>query len=272
LKTILDDIVARKELEVAGTMAARPLKELEAELADAPPTRGFATALRSEPGVLKTNVIAEIKRKSPSAGVIREDFDPIDIAKRYQDAGAKAISCLTDGPGFGGRLEYLKMVRDASSLPVLRKEFIIDPYQVIEARVWGADAVLLIAECLDDEMLKRCRDKARELGLSVLIELHAERNLERILELNDFAGDSELLLGINNRDLARMKTDLSRTRELLTMDVANDLERNGVVSESGIRTPEDLESLRGSGVRIVLVGEHLMRCDDPGAALKKLLS
>ena len=164
------------------------------------------------------------------------------------------------------------MVRDATSLPVLRKEFIVDPYQVIEARVWGADAVLLIAECLDDEMLERCRDKARELGLSVLIELHAEENLERILDLNDFAGDFELLLGINNRDLTRMKTDLTRTSELLTMDVAKDLERHGVVSESGIRTPGDLKSLRDSGVRIVLVGEHLMRCDDPGAALKKLLS
>ena len=164
------------------------------------------------------------------------------------------------------------MVRDATSLPILRKEFIIDPYQVIEARVWGADAVLLIAECLDDEMLKRCRDQARALGLSVLIELHAEANLERVLELNDFAGDRELLLGINNRDLARMKTDLSRTEELLTMDVAEGLARDGVVSESGIRTPEDLKDLRDCGVRIVLVGEHLMRCDDPGDALKKLLS
>ena len=272
MKTILDDIVARKELEVAQTMAAHPLTELEATLADAPLTRGFAAALRSEPGALKTNVIAEIKRKSPSAGLIREDFDPVDIAKRYQDAGAKAISCLTDGPGFGGRLEYLKMVRDATSLPILRKDFIIDPYQVIEARVWGADAVLLIAECLDDEMLKRCRDQARELGLSVLIELHAEANLERVLELNDFAGDRELLIGINNRDLARMKTDLSRTEKLLTMDVAEGFEREGVVSESGIRTPEDLKDLRDCGVRIVLVGEHLMRCDDPGDALKKLLS
>ena len=253
-------------------MAAHPRTELEAELADAPPIRGFAAALRAEPSAHETNVIAEIKRKSPSAGVIREDFDPVDIAKRYQEAGAKAISCLTDGPGFGGRLEYLRMVRAATSLPVLRKEFIIDPYQVIEARVWGADAILLIAECLDDDMMRRCRDEARELGLSVLIELHAEENLERVLRLNDFAGDPELLLGINNRDLARMKTDLSRTRELLTMDVAKNLERNGVVSESGIRTPGDLKGLRDSGVRIVLVGEHLMRCDDPGDALKKLLS
>ena len=272
MKTILDDIVARKELEVAETMAAHPRTELEAELADAPPIRGFAAALRAEPSAHETNVIAEIKRKSPSAGVIREDFDPVDIAKRYQEAGAKAISCLTDGPGFGGRLEYLRMVRAATSLPVLRKEFIIDPYQVIEARVWGADAILLIAECLDDDMMRRCRDEARELGLSVLIELHAEENLERVLRLNDFAGDPELLLGINNRDLARMKTDLSRTRELLTMDVAKNLERNGVVSESGIRTPGDLKDLRDSGVRIVLVGEHLMRCDDPGDALKKMLS
>ena len=272
MKTILDDIVARKELEVAETMAAHPRTELEAELADAPPIRGFAAALRAEPSAHETNVIAEIKRKSPSAGVILEDFDPVDIAKRYQEAGAKAISCLTDGPGFGGRLEYLRMVRAATSLPVLRKEFIIDPYQVIEARVWGADAVLLIAECLDDDMMRRCRDEARELGLSVLIELHAAENLERVRRLNDFAGDPELLLGINNRDLARMKTDLSRTRELLTMDVAKNLERNGVVSESGIRTPGDLKGLRDSGVRIVLVGEHLMRCDDPGDALKKLLS
>ena len=272
MKTILDDIVARKELEVARAMRETPLAELEGRLKDTSAVRGFAAALREAPGQLRTNVIAEIKRKSPSAGVLREDFDPIDIARRYQDAGAKAISCLTDGPGFGGRLEDLKMVRDATTLPVLRKEFIVDPYQIIEARTWGADAVLLIAECLDDDMLKRCRDKARELDLSVLIELHAEENLERILRINDFANDHELLLGINNRDLARMETDLGRTAELLSDPAAQHLDPKGVVSESGIRTPEDLERLRLLGVRIVLVGEHLMRCDDPGDALKKLLS
>ena len=272
MKTILDDIVARKKLEVAETIDEHPLEELEARLADAPPVRSFAASLREPPGMLKTNVIAEIKRQSPSAGLIREDFDPGDIARRYQDAGAKAISCLTDGPGFGGRLEYLKVVRETVTLPILRKEFIIDPYQVVEARAWGADAVLLIAECLDDDMLKRCRDKARELGLSVLIELHAEENLERIIGSNDFALDRDLLLGINNRDLARMKTDLNRTEHLLGLEVARGLDTEGVVSESGIRTPEDLRRLRESGVRIVLVGEHLMRCDDPGEALKSLLS
>ena len=218
MKTILDDIVARKELEVARAVRETPPGELEARLKDAPAIRGFSAALRSDPGTLGTNVIAEIKRKSPSAGLIREDFDPIDIAGRYQDAGAKAISCLTDGPDFGGSLEDLMKVRNATTLPVLRKEFVIDPYQVTEARVWGADAVLLIAECLDDEMLKRCRDRARELDLSVLIELHAEENLERMLRLNDFATDRELLLGINNRDLARMKTDLERTAQLLSRD------------------------------------------------------
>ena len=272
MKTILDDIVARKRIEVAEAIEARPLAELEARLADAPPVRGFASALREPPGMLKTNVIAEIKRKSPSAGVIREDFDPEDIARRYQDAGAKAISCLTDGPGFGGRLEYLKIVRDTVTLPVLRKEFIIDPYQVVEARAWGADAVLLIAECLGDDMLKRCRDKARELDLSVLIELHAEENLERVIGLDGFMLDQDLLLGINNRDLSRMKTDLDRTEHILGLEAARDLDTDGVVSESGIRTPEDLRRLRESGVRIVLVGEHLMRCDDPGEALKSLLS
>ena len=218
------------------------------------------------------NLIAEIKRKSPSAGLIREDFDPIDIARRYQDAGAKAISCLTDGPGFGGHLDDLKMVREATDLPVLRKEFIIDPYQVTEARAGGADAVLLIAECLDDDMLRRCRDRARELDLSVLIELHAEENLERMLRINDFASDRELLLGINNRDLTRMETDVARTARLLSDPTARGTDPKGVVSESGIKTPEDLEKLRAIGVRIVLVGEHLMRCDDPGDALKKLLS
>lgn len=272
MKTILDDIVTRKRLEVARAIESVPVTELEAALRDAPPTRGFAAALRENPGELRTNVIAEIKRKSPSAGLIREDFDPVDIAKRYQDAGAKAISCLTDGPGFGGSIEYLEMVRDATSLPVLRKDFIIDPYQITEARARGADAVLLIAECLDDDMLRRCRDRALDLDLSVLIELHAEENLERIVGTHDFAGEHELLLGINNRDLARMKTDLNRTEELLSKPAARGIDREGVVSESGIRTPEDLESLRQADVRIVLVGEHLMRQGDPGAALKKLLS
>lgn len=245
---------------------------LEKRLQDASAIRPFATELARTPTVLNANVIAEIKRMSPSAGLIREDFEPVDIAGRYHASGAKAISCLTDETYFGGRLEYLESVRDSVPLPVLRKDFIIDRYQVLESRVHGADAILLIAECLDDEMLVGCHDHACSLGLSILVEVHSEENLKRVLDLVEIGPGRNTLLGINNRDLTRMVTDLGQTARLLEASESARIPRNWVVSESGIRTPEDLAVLRGCGVHTVLVGEHLMRQSDPGAALTELLS
>ncbi|MED6307094.1 MAG: indole-3-glycerol phosphate synthase TrpC [Planctomycetota bacterium] len=272
MKSILDEIVLSKRREVAEAAAGRPLEALEERLPDAPAIRPFATELAADPGDRKANVIAEIKRRSPSAGLIRDDFDPVDIAGRYHAGGARAISCLTDEPYFGGRLEHLVLVRGAVPLPVLRKDFIIDRYQVAEARVAGADAVLLIAECLDDRSLLECHEYARSLGLSVLVEVHSPENLERVLGLVTIDSGQGTLLGINNRDLTRMQTDPGRTGRLLAT-VADGVVRPGdVVSESGIRTPDDLRALRGIGVHSVLVGEHLMGRPDPGRALAELLS
>ena len=272
MTSILDEIVQRKKEEVERASRAIPLDRLEAGLADADEIRPFASELIREPAAQSANVIAEIKRMSPSAGLIREDFDPVDIAGRYHASGAKAISCLTDETYFGGDLSYLRLIRDAVPLPVLRKDFIIDPYQVVEARIAGADAVLLIAECLDDRSLVTCHQQARTLGLSTLLEVHSVDNLHRVLDLVEFGSDHETLLGINNRDLTRMQTDLDQTGRLLDSIARDRVDPSFVVSESGIRTPADLERLREIGVRSVLVGEHLMSQPDPGIALSELLS
>ena len=272
MKSILEEIVQHKRREVAEASAEVPQEALEERLPGAPALRPFATELARDPGSGKTNVIAEIKRRSTSAGLIRERFDPVDIAGRYHDGGARAISCLTDQAYFGGKLAYLGLVREAVPLPVLRKDFIIDRYQVAEARVAGADAVLLIAECLDDRSLLECHDYARSLGLAVLLEVHSRENLERVLGLVEIDAAAGTLLGINNRDLARMRTDLGQTERLLESVTKGTVDPSHVVSESGIRTPEDLRAVRRLGVRSVLVGEHLMGQPDPGAALAALLS
>lgn len=198
-------------------------------------------------------------------------FDPVNIARQYHDAGASAISCLTDEFDFGGDLSFIQGIRDTVPLPVLRKDFIVDQYQIWEARAAGADAVLLIAECIDPSMMKECRDLAETLGMSVLVEVHSEDNLRAVLAEMSFPIDGRSLLGINNRDLTRMKTELGNTAQLL--DAVGDQvgDRSVVVGESGIRTPADLASLREVGVRIVLVGEHLMSQPSPGDALRVLL-
>ena len=272
MTSILDEIVERKKQEVARASAVVPLGRLEASLAEADEIRAFAAALARPPAARHTNVIAEIKRMSPSAGVIREDFDPVDIAGRYHASGAVAISCLTDETYFGGDLAYLRMIREAVPLPVLRKDFIIDRYQVAEARIAGADAILLIAECLDDASLIQCHEYAGSLGLSVLLEVHSIDNLHRVLDLVAIGPEHQTLLGINNRDLTRMQTDLAQTERLLGSLEQDRVDPGSVVSESGITTPADLERLRSIGVHSVLVGEHLMRRPDPGTALAELLS
>lgn len=254
---VLERIVETKRREVAAAKDAVPEAELRRWCADLPACRGFERAVRSAAGVA---VIAEVKKASPSAGVIRADFDPVTIARTYEAHGASCLSVLTDEQYFQGRLSYMTAARAAVGIPVLRKEFIIDPYQLVEARAAGADAVLLIAECLPGDDLRALHAEAHELGLDVLVELHDADQLARVL------GTGATLVGVNNRDLRTFTTRLDHTLDLLPQFPAS----VAVVSESGIRTHTDLERLEAAGVRAVLVGESLMRSPDIGAALDAL--
>lgn len=264
---MLEEIVARKRIEVAKAKAVTPLDTLKERVELVGRPRNFFAAVAAATPRGRTRVIAEVKRKSPSAGVIRDDFDPVDIAKSYEHAGASAISCLTDEQHFGGHLGYIQQIRQAVSLPVLRKDFIVDEYQIWESRAAQADALLLIAEILSEGQLLDLMILAQKLGMTTLVEVHDVENLLKVKRHIGFPHAGYSLLGINNRDLRTMKTDISHTFRLLDM-----VEDTGiVVSESGIRTAEDLARLRQHGVRIVLVGEHLMRNPDPGVALRKML-
>jgi len=256
--TILDEIVASKRREVAAARLRMPLEEMEDQAASAPPVRDFRAALAG-PGPIQ--LIAEVKKASPSAKVIRADFDPIAIARTYQASGAACLSVLTDAPYFQGHLSYLARIRASAAIPLLRKDFIIDEYQVVEARLAGADAILLIAEILDDATLERLLVRARNLGMAALVEFHDETNLPRVL-----ASGADLI-GINNRDLRRFVTDLDLTLRLRAQIPSDIL----LVSESGIRTREDVLKLEAAGVSAILVGESLMRADDIGLATQKLL-
>jgi len=257
-QTILDEIVASKRREVAAARERMPLQEMEDQAASAPPVRDFRAALAG-PGPIQ--LIAEVKKASPSAKVIRADFDPIAIARTYQDHGAACLSVLTDAPYFQGHLSYLARIRAAVALPLLRKDFIIDEYQVVEARLAGADAILLIAEILDDATLAHLLARARTLGMAALVEFHDEANLPRVL-----ASGADLV-GVNNRDLKRFVTDLDLTLRLRDQIPAEVL----LVSESGIRSRHDVERLEQAGVSAILVGEHLMRAQDIGLAVEQLL-
>ena len=269
---MLAEIIAHKRTEIEAAKARTPLSQLKDRIAELGRPRNFFKAVVRHQGATDVSVIAEIKRRSPSAGWIREeyqreDFDPSIIAKRYHAAGAAAISCLTDEKYFAGKLAYIHAVKDAVPLPVLRKDFIVDEYQVWESRAAGADAILLIAECLTKSEMLDLMILARELQLTTLVEVHSFENLVRVRDHVGFPDRSYGLLGINNRDLSTMKTSLGHTLRLA--DMVEDT--RVLVSESGISTPEDLRKLGEVGVRIVLVGEHLMRRDDPGKALKELL-
>lgn len=256
--TILEEIVATKRQEVASARRRMPLEELEAQAAEAPPVRDFRAALTG-PGPIR--LIAEVKKASPSAGVIRPDFDPVAIARAYQAHGAHALSVLTDVSYFQGHLSYLARVRAAVVLPILRKDFVIDEYQVVEARMAGADAILLIAEILDDETMRQLLEHARRWGMSTLVEFHDPANLPRVV-----ASGADLI-GINNRDLHRFVTDLDTTlrlRDQIPADVV-------LVSESGIKDRRDVERLQAAGVDAILVGETLMRSAEIGRAVEELL-
>lgn len=265
--SVLDRIIERKHREVAEAKERVPLEALRDRISELGRPRNFFRAVVDAPPQERTRVIAEIKHRSPSGGVLRSDFDPVSIARQYHAGGAAAISCLTDEADFGGRLEFIHAIRDAVALPVLRKDFIIDPYQVWESRAAGADAVLLIAECLPERDIIDFQILATELGMTTLLEVHDVESLYRAINHVGFPHPGYSLLGINNRNLRTMTTDLSHT--LRMVDLVED--RRILVSESGISTSQDLERLRGHGVRIALVGEHLMRQPDPGTALRDLL-
>lgn len=258
MSDILADIVAHKWGEIEQARAARPAEELQKLVEQAPVPRDFVDALRR---ASPTGLIAEVKKASPSAGLIREDFDPVRIATTYQAHGAACISVLTDENYFQGKLEYLSQVRAAVEIPVLRKDFIIDPYQVLEARAAGADCILLIAECLNDESLRELYTCARELGMQSLIEIYEPENLPRVLKLDP------PLVGINNRNLRTFVTDLNHS-----MSLAGQIP-DGVllVSESGIRSHADVARLNDAGIHAFLVGETLMRQPDIGQAVDELL-
>lgn len=264
---VLAQIIADKREEVRRCEAATPLPEVKARAKDVEAPRNFFAAVTRPPDRLR--VIAEVKKASPSAGLIREDFDPVAIARAYHEAGAAAISCLTDEKYFQGSLDYIEQIKAAIPLPVLRKDFIIEPYQVYEARAAGADAVLLIAEAIPHEgELLDLLILATELRLTTLIEVHDVESLLKVRPHVGFPHPSYTLLGINNRDLKTMTTDVKHTLRLIELVEDTDV----VVSESGIRTPEDVARLREAGVNIVLVGEHLMRQPDVGQALRELVS
>ncbi len=256
--SILDQIVASKHREIAAARLRMPLDEMEHQAAEAPPPRDFLAALQGNGPI---RLIAEVKKASPSARVIREDFEPIAIARTYQAHGASCLSVLTDAPYFQGHLSYLARIRAAVAIPLLRKDFIIDEYQVVEARLAGADAILLIAEILDDARLASLQHRASGLGMATLVEFHDAANLPRVLN------SGAKLVGINNRDLNRFETDLDQTfrlRDAIPADVT-------LVSESGIRTRQDVERLEAADISAILVGETLMRSADIGLAVERLL-
>jgi indole-3-glycerol phosphate synthase len=257
-ETVLDKIVAAKRREIAVCRERVTEAELRRRLADAPPVRDFFAAL-AHPGPIR--LIAEVKKASPSAGVIRADFDAVTIAQTYERHGAACLSVLTDEPHFQGRLEYLTAVRGNVAIPVLRKDFILDHYQLIEARAAGADAVLLIAECLDDCQLRSLHNAVIELGMTPLVELYEPQNLPRVIA----AGAT--LVGVNNRNLHTFEVRLEHTLRL--RDAIPD--ECVLVSESGIKTRADVERLEAAGVDAILVGESLMRDPDIGGAVHRLL-
>jgi indole-3-glycerol phosphate synthase len=264
----LERILARKRIEVAKAKVNTPINTLQVVCAQQEPPRNFFGAVFDAAPVRRTTrVIAEIKRRSPTAGVIREDFDPVRIATAYAEAGASALSVLTDEEHFGGHLGYIQQIKDAVNLPVLRKDFIVDEYQVWESRAANADAVLLIAEALNEAELVDMMILCRELHMTSLVEVHEVETLLRVKRHIGFPHAGYSLLGINNRNLRTMETDVTHTLRLAEM--VDD--KRVLVSESGLKSAADLKKLRQNGVSIALVGEHLLKEKEPGAALKAML-
>jgi indole-3-glycerol phosphate synthase len=262
MSDILDRILAVKAQEIEAARRARPLEALTAAAEAAPPPRGFAAALQSRIAAGRPGVIAEVKKASPSKGVLRADFDPAAIARAYADGGAACLSVLTDRPFFQGAPEHLVAARAACALPALRKDFVVDPYQVHESRALGADCVLLIVAALDRSRLRDLAAVAQGLGMDVLIEVHDAAELDLALEL------PTPLVGVNNRNLRTFETRLETTLDLLARVPTDRI----VVTESGILRLDDVALMRSRGVNAFLVGEAFMRAPDPGRALAELFA
>lgn len=257
---ILDKIVAVKREEVAAALKRKSLEAMREDAFSRVLTRDFEGALRAKVDAGKAAVIAEVKKASPSKGVLRADFIPADIAQSYAEHGAACLSVLTDRQFFQGEADYLKQARASCDLPVLRKDFMVDPYQVYESRVLGADCILLIAACLSDAQMAELEAIARSLDMAVLVEVHDAAELQRALRLKT------RLVGINNRNLRTFEVSLDTTLGMLKDVPADRL----LVTESGILGPEDVKRMRAAGVHAFLVGEAFMRADDPGEALEAL--
>jgi indole-3-glycerol phosphate synthase len=262
MSDILDKIVAVKHQEVAAALARKPLAAMRADAESRVLTRDFVGALRAKITAGLPAVIAEVKKASPSKGILRPDFIPADIAQSYAEHGAACLSVLTDQQFFQGSIDYLKQARASCDLPVLRKDFMVDAYQVYEARAMGADCILLIAACLDDAQMKSMEALAMSLDMAVLVEVHDSAELDRALKLKT------PLLGINNRNLKTFEVSLDATLGMLKDVPADRL----LVTESGITTAADVQRMRSAGVQAFLVGEAFMRADDPGQALAQLFA
>jgi indole-3-glycerol phosphate synthase len=262
MSDILDKIVAVKREEVAAALRHKPLDVVRADAESRVLTRDFEGAMRAKITVGQAAVIAEVKKASPSKGVLRAEFIPADIAQSYAEFGAACLSVLTDKRFFQGSVDFLKQARASCDLPVLRKDFMIDVYQIYEARAMGADAILLIAACLDDAQMADMEAVARSLDMAVLVEVHDRAELERALKLKT------RLVGINNRNLKTFEVSLQTTLDMLPDVPADRL----LVTESGIQTPDDVRRMREAKVHAFLVGEAFMRADEPGEALAKLFA